>query len=155
MTGTAGSLRLTGRGHGQLPAMLDLQPTASGAWTPTGLSVLLPSAGIYQLDATVRSAMTAVSPVNTFTVARLFDVTAGAVVPGSEVIVQQISVTASAGAVSHGYNNTAPIQVEHVVTGPRTVRLEAARFNASGASQTARVVSDASGRTTLRWNRIA
>ena len=156
MSGTAGSIRLTEHGFAALPVVtVDLQPTPSGTWVNTGLQLVLPRAGAYQLDATVRSSLTAASPVNTFIVVRLFDVTAGAVVPDSESIVQQISVTATAGVVSHGYNNTAPIQVEYTVPAVRTVRLEAARFNASGASTTAGIQNSGSGRTTLRFLRVA
>ncbi|MEV0822530.1 hypothetical protein [Nonomuraea rubra] len=156
MAGTAGSIRVGGSGFAALAvSFVDLQPTPSGTWVNTGLQLVLPAAGTYHLDATVRSSMTAASPVNTWVAARLFDVTAGAAVPDSEAIVQQISMNASAGVVNHGYNNTAPIQVQYAVTGARTIRLEAMRVNASGASATARIHSDGNGRTTLRFARMA
>lgn len=156
MTGTSAALRLIGHGSAVLPAAVDLQPSASGTWVATGLSVTLPAAGTYQLDATVRAAMAAVSPANTYIVARLYDVTAGAVVPGSEAMVHQINIGSPSGAtLSQGTNNSAPIQVEYTVPGPRTIRVEAARFNSQGATGTAIVVSDGSGRSTLRYSRVA
>jgi hypothetical protein len=82
MSGTDAALRLIEHGSSVLRTTVDLQPTASGTWMGTGLEITLPAAGTYQLDATVRGALTGTSPVNTWIVARLFDVDAGAVVPG-------------------------------------------------------------------------
>ncbi|MER6367440.1 hypothetical protein ABT255_03505 [Streptomyces mirabilis] len=155
MTGTGASMRLTEHGFAVLPAPLDLQPTASGAWTDTGLQVALPAAGTYQLDATVRAALAATSPCNVYISARLFDVTAGAVVPDSEVIIHQINLSASAGVVNGGLNVSGPIQIEYVTAGPRTVRVQAKRVNATGVSITAQILYNADGRTTLRFTRIA
>lgn len=153
MTGTAASLRLTGSGFAQLPTVaVDLQAPAAGTWVDTGLAVALPGAGTYQLDATVRTAIAASSPSNTWIVVRLWDVQAAAVVPGSEVIVQQVNLSSSSGVVNVGDNSTAPVQVEYSVPAGRTVRLEARR---TGASTTANVHSNVDGRTTLRFNRVA
>lgn len=155
MSGTGASLTLSGHGFAQLPATLDLQPTASGAWTDTGLQVMLPGAGTYHLDATARGALAAVSPVNAYISARLWDVTLGVIVPGSETILTQINLNASSGVVSSGINGTSPIAVEYTVTAPRTVRLQARRLNAAGASTTASIPVNADGRTTLRYHRVA
>lgn len=155
MTGTAAALRLVGRGFAVLPATVNLQPTASGTWVTTGLQVVLPAAGTYDLDATVRSALSAASGTNTWISARLYDVTAGAVVPNSEVLVQQIDLGSDSGTISSAHNNTVPIQVPYTVPGSRTVRLEAARINTAGASLGAGIHSDVNGRTTLRYSRVA
>ncbi|MFJ4627185.1 hypothetical protein [Streptomyces sp. NPDC088847] len=154
MTGTSASVRLIERGFAVLPASVSLQPTASGAWTDTGLQVVLPAAGTYQLDATVRASLAGTSPVNTFISGRLFDVTAGAVIPDSEVLVQQVNVT-SATAVNVGNNVSGPIQVEYTVPGARTIRLQGRRTNAAGASTVAQINDNTDGRTTLRFARIA
>ncbi|EMF20418.1 hypothetical protein H114_32784 [Streptomyces gancidicus BKS 13-15] len=156
MSGTAAALRLIEHGQALLPTQLvDLQPTPSGTWTSTGLEVVLSAAGTYQLDATVRAAMTGTSPVNTFIWARLFDVDAGAVVPDSEVFVLQLNPSVTSGTITDGKNQTASIQVEYTVPGPRRVRLEAARTNNVGASSKAEIWSNSGGRTLLRYLRIA
>ncbi|WP_327415395.1 hypothetical protein [Streptomyces sp. NBC_01233] len=154
MTGTSASVRLVERGFAGLPAVVNLQPTASGAWTDTGLQVVLPAAGTYQLDATVRASLAGTSPVNTFVSVRLFDVTAGAAVPDSEVLVHQVNVS-SATAVNVGNNVSGPIQVEYAIPGARTVRLQGRRTNVTGASTTAQINDNTDGRTTLRFARIA
>ncbi len=155
MTGTAASMRLTEHGFVELAAILDLQPTASGTWNDSGLQVTLPVAGTYELDASVRAALSGTSPVNTFISARLWDVTAGVVVPGSEVILNQISLTPVAPAITSGLNTTGPIQVEYDVPGARVVRLQGRRVNATGASLGASILANTDGRTTLRFKRIA
>lgn len=153
MTGTSASMRLIERGFAVLPAVFDLQPTASGAWSDTGLQVVLPAAGTYQLDATVRGAIAAVAPCNVYVTARLFDVTAGAAVPNSEVIVQQINL--SGAAVNSGLNASGPIQIEYAVPASHTIRLQGRRVNATGTTTSAQVHTNTDGRTTLRYARIA
>lgn len=116
--------------------------------------MVLPAAGTYQLDATVRASLAGTSPVNTFVSVRLFDVTAGAAVPDSEVLVHQVNVS-SATAVNVGNNVSGPIQVEYAIPGARTVRLQGRRTNVTGASTTAQINDNTDGRTTLRFARIA
>src|SRR5581483_4876432 len=89
------SIRIAGNGYAELPALVDLTDTASGAWVNTGLQVTLPSAGTYHLDANVRSVLTAADGTNVWIGARLFDVTAGVVVPDSELLVQQLGLSVS------------------------------------------------------------
>ncbi|MEU4406192.1 hypothetical protein AB0F88_16850 [Streptosporangium sp. NPDC023963] len=157
MAGTGASLRLTGHGFATLPAGVDLQPTPTGTWTNTGLQITLPQAGTYHLAASVRGVLTAVTPCNVFILARLLDVTTGAVVPDSEVLVQQIDHAASpAGTVvSSGANQSAPILIAYTVPASRLVRLQVARTNVTGTSGSARIESNASGRTTLLYERVA
>ena len=126
MTATSASVRLIERGFAVLPASVNLQPTASGAWTDTGLQVVLPAAGTYQLDATVRASLAGTLPVNTFVSARLFDVTAGTAITDSEVLVQQINLS-SATAVNAGNNVSGPIQVEYAIPGARPILLQGRR----------------------------
>jgi hypothetical protein len=140
-----------------MPAPVDLQPTASGTWTDTGLAVALPAAGTYHLDAVVRATLHVDSPANAWIGARLWDVQAGAVVPNSELLVYQVAITVSPATsnLAEAGNQSGTISVPYTVPGPRTVRVQAARVNAQGASAIARVISDVNGRSTLRWERVA
>lgn len=154
MTGTAGSITILGHGFAALQAPVDLQPAASGAWVDTGLTVDLPAAGTYQLDTTVRANLSADPGANVWVRAHLYDVTAGADVPDSEVIVRQLITTVDTGALAGG-NDSAPILVEYAVTGPTTIRLEAARQISFGDTTAAGIGTGPAGRTTLRWERVA
>lgn len=154
MSGTQGSLRITGHGFAVLPAVVDLQPTASGTWVDTGLAVVLPAAGVYRLDANIRGRLQASgADVNVWISGRLRDDAAG-VVPGSAVIVTQLIIREPDQAGSGG-NQQAPILVEYAVPGPRTVRVEAARFNSVGATTATTIHTDGHGQTTLRHVRVA
>ncbi|MDX2813439.1 hypothetical protein PV410_12880 [Streptomyces sp. PA03-5A] len=157
MTGTgAAYARPSETGLAVLAGNLNLQPTASGTWTNTVLEVDLPSAGTYNLDAVVRGNLSGVTPVNTWITARLFDVTAGAVVPNTETMVYQVGVTVSApSSITDGGNQGGVIATRYVTTGPRTIRLQAQRTNSVGASTVAAIHSDGTGRTTLRYARVA
>lgn len=157
MPGTAGGYtRPSESGIAVLPGNITLQPQASGAWVDTTLEVILPSAGVYNLDAVVRANLSGNTPVNTFIVARLFDVTAGAVVPNSETMVHQIGVSISpaTSSLNDGSNQEGTINTRYVTTGPRTIHLQAQRTNNAGASVAAGIISDASGRTSLRFTRV-
>lgn len=154
--GTSSSIAIAGSGYAELPAAVELQTTGTGVWTNTGLQLTLPSAGRYHLDANVRANLTAADGVNAWIGARLFDVTAGVVVPDSEVLVYQIATTVSPAAtvVSQAGNQNATILVPYAVTASRVVRLQAARHVSGGNTSTARVLSDISSRTTLRFQRV-
>jgi hypothetical protein len=154
VTGTTGSIQLRGHGFATLRNPVDLQPAASGVWVDTGLTVDLPAAGTYQLDATVRANMSAGASANVWVRAHLYDVTAAADVPASEVIVRQVITTVDTGPEDGG-NDSAPILVEYTVTGPSTIRLEGARQITFGDSTAAAIATGPAGRTTLRWKRIA
>ncbi|MGW4420497.1 hypothetical protein [Streptosporangium sp. NPDC004631] len=138
-----------------LPANVDLQPTASGTWANTGLQVTLPVAGTYALDLNVRARLQAGPPVNTYMVARLWNVTSGTVVPNSERILSQLIDYTAAGAGAIAKNTTSPISERITVTGPTTIRLQAQRVNAAGASTIAAIWSDGAGRTSFRFDRIS
>ncbi|MEU0947641.1 hypothetical protein ABZ379_33815 [Streptomyces canus] len=156
MSGTNAGLRIAEDGFAALPANVNLNAAASGTFVDTGLVLALPSAGRYHLDATVRAFLgTMTTGEGAYIVARLYDVTAGAVVPDSEVLALQINVAAGTSPTLLAWNATAPIQVRYTIPGPRTVRLEAARMTQSGITDGASVVSDVNGRTTLRYERVA
>jgi hypothetical protein len=153
---TFSSIRIDEDGFAVLPATVNLNAVASGTWVATGLTLVLPSAGTYHLDATVRTFLGTMSTGEAaYITARLYDVTAGAVVPNSEVLVNQVSVGGSTSPTLLAWNNSAPIQVRYTVPGARTIRLDAARTTTSGTTDSATVASDGNGRTTLRYARTA
>ncbi|KUN32548.1 hypothetical protein AQJ11_03200 [Streptomyces corchorusii] len=155
--GTSSSIQIVGQGYAELPAVVDLGATGTGVWVNTGLQLTLPAAGTYHLDANVRSVLTASDGTNVWIGARLFDVTAGVVVPDSEVLVQQIatSVSPATTVVTQGTNQHASILVPYSVPGSRLVRLQAVKTFSGPAPSVARIQSDGSGRTTLRYERVA
>ncbi|MGW4731836.1 hypothetical protein ACWEQC_22180 [Streptomyces shenzhenensis] len=154
---TSSSIRISERGYAELPALVDLQATATGTWTNTGLQLTLPVAGTYHLDANVRAVLVAADGTNAWIGARLYDVTAGVVVPDSEVLIQQIDtiVSTATPVVTQGVNQHAPILIPYAVPGSRLVRLQVVRRYSGPAPTTARVQSDTTGRTTLRYERVA
>ncbi|MET8609815.1 hypothetical protein [Streptomyces misionensis] len=157
MTGTAASLRLLGHGLAELPSPgFDMSSLAAGTWADTGLEVQLPGAGVYQLDATVRGSLTIESPANVWTLARLFDVTDGAVVPRSELLVNQHNLIPGDGTVTElGDNRTASTALEYNVAAPSVLRLQASWAAATGTPKRAGIGTDPLGRTMIRFNRIA
>ncbi|WP_019061695.1 hypothetical protein [Streptomyces prunicolor] len=156
MTGTAASVDTGGHGFAVLPAGVDLGSAASGAWVDLGLSLALPTAGTYHLDAVVRGNLGNMSAgENAVVLARLWDVTAGALLPDSEAIVVQIAEYAPGAATALQWNGSAAISVEYKPTSPRTVRLEAARVDIAGTTEVAGIGSDTLQRTTLRYARVA
>ncbi|KQW11421.1 hypothetical protein [Streptomyces sp. Root369] len=156
MTGTAASLDTRGSGFAALPAGVDLTSAASNAWVDLGLSLALPTAGTYHLDAVVRGNIGRMSTAeNALIKARLWDVTAGAVVPDSVAIVVQIAEFAGGAATALQWNGSAAISVEYKPTSPSTVRLEVARTDISGTTEVAGIGSDTLQKTTLRYARVA
>ncbi|MFL6112669.1 MAG: hypothetical protein ACJ786_15150 [Catenulispora sp.] len=141
-------------GIAYLPATFDLQPTASGTWSTTGLGVTLPRRGTYDLDVNVRGRLTGTPVINTFIVARLWNATSGAVLPNSERLVDQI-IDSNPGAASTGDNTTAPISERITVNGPTRIWLQAKRVNAAGASTAASIYSDANGLTSFRYEMVS
>jgi hypothetical protein len=130
---------------------VDLPPSA---WVTTPLTVHLPHAGTYELDANVRGRLSGNYPLNTYIVARLWDDNTAAPVPYSQRLVYQIiDNDTSSGAV--GGNNTAPISEWVTVHGPTTIHLQAQDNNAVGTASIAQIYSDINGYTTLRWVRVS
>ncbi len=127
---------------------VDLAP--SGAWVSTPLSVYLPRAGTYELDANVRGRLANSSNVNTYIVARLWNNHTHAPVPYSQRLVYQVISTTPAGG-----NNTTPIDEWVTVYSPTTITLQAQDNNAVGSATIAQIYSDPAGWTTLRWHRVS
>lgn len=156
MTGTAARIDTRGSGFAVLPAGVDLTSAASGAFVDLGLSLALPMPGTYHLDAIVRGNLGRMSTgENAVITARLWDVTAGAIVPNSEAIVVQIAEFASGAATALQWNSSTAISVEYKATSPRTIRLEVARTDIAGTTEVAGIGSDTIQRTTLRYQRVA
>lgn len=158
MTGTASSYAAPPvHGFAVLPGTQDLQPEPIDTWIDTALEVTLPEAGTYHLDASVHGTVDGTSEVNGSLVARLFDVTAGVMVPNSATVVRQVSarVNPPATTVYTGGNQNAPIVVEYAVTGPTVIRLQALRNGIAGVEPTsALIISDEGGATTLRYTKV-
>ncbi|MEU0061620.1 hypothetical protein, partial [Streptomyces sp. NPDC006334] len=143
MTGTASSIDTRGSGFAALPAGVDLTSAASGAWVDLGLSLALPTAGTYHLDAVIRGNIGRMGTgENALITARLWDVTAGAVVPDSAAIVVQISEFAGGAATALQWNGSAAISVEYRAASPRTIRVEVARTDIAGTTEVAGIGSD-------------
>jgi hypothetical protein len=116
-------------------------------WVPV-VKITLPHAGLYQVDADVRVALTGTPVVNSFVMARL--TAAGAVVPKSERLIFQINGT-RAGEERIGANQTAPISEVVRVSGRTDVFLQALRIDRAGPPDMARIYSDGHGWTSIRY----
>lgn len=135
MTGTEASLSRLDAPTGLVTGAVNLQPTASGAWTPvTGAQITLPEPGRYLVAADARARISAFGPANVYISVRLFNVTAGAVVPQSTTLIFQ---TVTDGGQSATGNQTSSLGVFVTVTAPTSIRLEAMRTNFIGTSTAA------------------
>ncbi|MEW2568317.1 hypothetical protein [Streptomyces sp. NPDC047070] len=97
-------------------------------WVPlAGASVVLPEAGVYEILADVDASIITQGPVvNGQIVARLFDTTAAAPVPGTSRLVVLYSIIALATPTSEITNSSgATAGALYQVAGPVTVRAEA------------------------------
>jgi hypothetical protein len=131
-----------------LSVPVNLQPTASGTWVGV-LEVTLPQPGTYILDANVHGRLWGKPPVNAVIYARLWNVTTNSLVPDSTRTINHLADSnTEIGQI--GQRATAPISEEVTVTGPTTIRLQAARVNQSGASTYADILSG----TSLRFARV-
>ena len=138
-------------GGATLHTQVNLPPST---WVTTPLSVDLPRAGTYEIDANVRGRLAGRSPLNTYITARLWNGETDAPVTYSERLVYQvISYVPNSGSV--GGNNTAPIDEWVTVHGPTTIRLQALDVNAAGTASIAQIYSASDGYTTLRWTRVS
>jgi hypothetical protein len=125
-----------------------------GIWTNTPLQVLLPRAGTYEVDANVRGRLQGTPPLNTYIVARLWNVTSGTPALYSERIVYQV-IDYNPSSEPAGGNATAPVSELITVTRPTTIRLQAQDNNSEGRATIAQVYSDDSGYTTLRYVQVS
>ncbi|WP_327345990.1 hypothetical protein [Streptomyces europaeiscabiei] len=152
MAGTGASLALSGSGMASLPAGLDLTNVTSDTWMGIGVEVTLPGPGRYQLDAVIRGAITVrASPSNIVIRGRLWDVGAGAVVPSTLTVVDQVFIAPGmpADAVT-GQNDNGVIMVDYAAAAPTTIRIEVNRLHAQGSESDSGIHPS----TTLRWQKI-
>jgi hypothetical protein len=142
---------LASRGINYLNTQVNLP---AGVWTDTPLQVTLRRAGTYELDADVRGRLAGAGPLNTYIVARLWDVTDNTELPQSERLVYQVIAPIPTAAPSYGGNQTAPISELITVDGPTTIRLQALHRDAVGGAAIAQIYSDGEGYTSLRYDRV-
>lgn len=124
------------------------------AWTDIPLTVKLPKAGVYEIDANVRGRLQGPGPLNTGITARLWDATSGTAVSRSERVVYQL-IDFSSDDGGAGGNQTAPISELVEVSGPTTIQLQALRRDAVGSASIAQIYSDSYGYTSLRYERVS
>lgn len=105
----------------------DLQAVASGTWVATTAQVVLPEAGTYSLSADVYSHIAATTPWAVAINARLFNVTAGALVPGTTRRIQFGNINDPGGGTVMSLQNAGSLSALLTVTGPTTVRVEGQR----------------------------
>jgi hypothetical protein len=128
------------------------QVDVAEGWTEI-LQVKLPPQATYLLDADVRGYLEGTPSVNTHIIARLWSDELKGPIPDSERMVLQL-MDLNVGDKATGDNETAPISSLFKVTGRAdTVTLQARwddRFT-SDSPVISRIISDGSGRTSLRW----
>ncbi|WP_326813943.1 hypothetical protein [Streptomyces sp. NBC_01763] len=147
MSGTSGGYSVPHETGGDvLPTNFDILPTAQNTWVDTGLSVTLPSAGRYRVEAEARASVAG----GGFVTVRLFNVTAAQVIPQTQRLVDQLT-----GATpTQGDNNTAPCTTWVTAAGPTVIRLEAMRGDPNSDATQAQIVTGQAGQTWMGWERI-
>ncbi|MFI2300169.1 hypothetical protein ACH5AL_15200 [Actinacidiphila glaucinigra] len=116
-----------------LPEFVDLLATPSGAWIDTGLVVNLPEAGVYEVTATLHTVIATNPSSGSYNIAiagRLFNVTGGFAVPGSQYTIQQ-----NADNNPGSYMSDSDMGTFHKFISPAqavTIRLEVMRLNTEG-----------------------
>ncbi|MEU2264932.1 hypothetical protein ABZ568_00460 [Streptomyces olindensis] len=118
---------------GQTTGIVSLQSVPYDSWTAVpGAELTLPEAGIYEVIADVQGGIIMPGSVaNAWLGARLFDVTAGAVVPLSTRTVTLFSATPADG-VTHTLHGNASAAALYQVAGPVTIRVEGLKHVDSG-----------------------
>ncbi len=118
----------------------------AGAYNNTGMSVTLPAAGTYLVQANVRGAVTPTSVGNNFITALLYNTTDGAAVANSQRLVVYIYNTNYAHA-------TVPITAVVTVAAAKTIALYA--FWTCPASCSPNIGSDSNGATNLTYVKLS
>ncbi|MTE20279.1 hypothetical protein F0L17_14405 [Streptomyces sp. TRM43335] len=122
-----------------------------------GTDAVLPEAGTYNLDATWRAQLQGVGPIHHYVTGRIWDVTAGTVVPDSGAWVCTIIEYRSIAGQT-GDDRTADAHVPYTIPGPRTIRMQAMWVPdpdpALNPPTIARMLSAPSGPTRLRWTKV-
>ncbi|WP_329361183.1 hypothetical protein [Streptomyces sp. NBC_01483] len=135
---------------GQTSGAASLQGSPFDTWVAVPGTLVLPEAGVYELDADVQGGVIMVgSVVNAIIQARLFNVTANAVVPLSARTLVLFAATPAAG-VTHTLHGNASAAALYQVAGPTTIRVEGLKHVDSGTT-TGEVVAA----TNFRFKKVA
>jgi hypothetical protein len=120
--------------------------SASGTWEDTGLSVTLPSAGRYALDASVRVGLLN-NTAGAFMLLKFYNSTDSADVTNSE------AMGAYQGVANQTYVNQLSMTGEITVTASKVIKLYAFRTS-TGAYTFSSIDSDTNGRTRMRYIKL-
>lgn len=148
-----GNLKVTGdleieNGSAVLGSSFGITGTA-GTYQDTGLSVTLPSAGTFQVDADIRAALVGNAGILWWIHAKLYNSTDSADVANSETLV------VLTGTTNLHLQNTAHISMTVTVAASKTIKLYAARNGSDSPSWTgSSIASDSNGRTRMRYAKI-
>ncbi|MER7841680.1 hypothetical protein ABTY98_38795 [Streptomyces sp. NPDC096040] len=125
--------RLTPVG-GQTSGTVGIQGSPFDTWIAvTGAQLTLPEAGLYEVIADVQGGVIMNGSVsNAYLQARLFDVTANAVIPLTTRTILLFAATPSASV--HTLHATASASALYQVAGPRTIRVEGLKHRDSGTT---------------------
>ncbi|MFZ4266619.1 hypothetical protein [Streptomyces arboris] len=113
---------------------VSLVTAAEGDWIALALALTLPEAGVYEVSATVNTVITVTAASGAYNIAilgRLYNVTAGGAIPGSQYTLQRNSDTAAPTSTK----SDADVGTFHrfvPVAGPTVVRVEAAILKPAG-----------------------
>lgn len=138
------------------PTTTDLLPLADDTYGPVaGSALVIPSAGVWAVTMVARGVLSFSGIAGTFIVARIWNVTAGAVVANSETFVVQVRQNVAGAGETTGDNDTATTLVHVTTTGPTTLRMEAKTVFQLGTTPTqASIVSDSNGRSSLTAQKV-
>ncbi|WP_405893702.1 hypothetical protein OG272_15680 [Streptomyces sp. NBC_00104] len=135
---------------GQTSGVVGLGGSPYDTWVPVPATLTLPEAGVYELDADVQGGVIMQGSVsNAIVQARLFNVTAGAVVPLTTRTLVLFAATPAVG-VTHTLHGNASASALYQVAGPTTIRVEGLKHVDSGTT-TGEVVSA----TNFRFKKIS
>ncbi|MET8609813.1 hypothetical protein [Streptomyces misionensis] len=135
---------------GQTSGAVGFDTAPYDTWIPvTGAELTLPEAGLYELIADMQGGVITVGSVqNAIIDVRLFNVTAGGPVPGTERRVLLFSATAD--GVTHALHSNASASALYQVAGPTTVRAEASKHVDAGTT-----TGQAAWATNFRFKKIS
>jgi hypothetical protein len=122
---------------------------SSGAWSYTGLSITLPSAGTYIIFLNARCSLLMSAGGSAWLSAKLYNDTDGADVPNSE---QMVGLTNQTGA---WLQSTSSAAVVITVAASKTIKLYAKRDGSGPTFTISELPVDANGRTRMSYLKVA
>lgn len=119
---------------GQTSGAVGIQGSPFDTWIPvTGAQLTIPEAGVYEVIADVQGGVIMNGSVsNAYLQARLFDVTANAVIPLTTRTILLFAATPAASV--HTLHATASASALYQVAGPTTIRVEGLKHVDSGTT---------------------